>query len=62
MPAIVLVVYVLLCLLSGFAGRYSRLGFWGCTLAALLLTPVIVLPVVFFLGGSTRRWQRDQAS
>lgn len=62
MPAIVLVTYIGLCLLSGYVGRLSRLGFWGCTLISALLTPLLVLPVLFFLSGSGRRWQRDQTS
>jgi hypothetical protein len=60
MPAIVLVAYIGLCFLSGYVGRYSRLGFWGCALLSALLTPLVVLPVLFFLGGSGRRWQRRQ--
>jgi len=53
-PALVLSVYVLLCFLSGYFGRDSRLGFWACTAMAAVFTPLVVLPVLFLLGGGRR--------
>jgi hypothetical protein len=37
-----LVVYLALCLLVGWRGIYTRLGFWGTTFMSLLLTPVVM--------------------
>ncbi len=54
MPALVLSIYVILCFLSGYFGRDSRLGFWGCTVLAAVFTPIITLPALFLLGGGQR--------
>jgi hypothetical protein len=34
-------VYVLLCLVVGFAGRQRAFGFWGFLFFSMLVTPVI---------------------
>ena len=51
MPPLILTVYILLCLLSGYVGRRTRVGFWGAVVIAVFLTPLITLPVLFLLGG-----------
>jgi hypothetical protein len=55
MPPLVLTIYILLCLLTGYVGRGTRIGFWGSTAVAVFVTPLIALPVVFLLGGSKPR-------
>jgi len=50
MPPLVLTVYILLCILSGYVGRHTRIGFWGSLVIAVFLTPLITLPVLFLLG------------
>jgi len=35
-------VYLALCLLVGWRGMYTQLGFWGTTLMSLLLTPFVM--------------------
>lgn len=37
-----IVVYLALCLLVGWRGKDTQLGFWGTTFMSLLLTPVIM--------------------
>lgn len=37
-----IVIYLGLCVLVGWKGRYTQLGFWGTTFLSLLLTPVIM--------------------
>lgn len=44
------IAYLLLCVIAGYLGKESRLGFWGVTLVALLLTPVAALLGVVFFG------------
>ncbi|MGJ4906126.1 hypothetical protein ACQR10_07515 [Bradyrhizobium sp. HKCCYLRH2060] len=54
MSAFVIIIYVLLCLLSGYFGRDSRMGFWGCVFLSAILSPVLMLPALFLLGGGRR--------
>ena len=42
--------YLLLCVIAGFLGRESRLGFWGVALVGLVLTPVTALLFVILFG------------
>jgi len=41
MEALVGAGYILLCLLVGAAGRYTRAGFWGTFVVSLLITPFL---------------------
>jgi peptidoglycan/LPS O-acetylase OafA/YrhL len=50
------VFYIILCLLTGLCGTYSRMGFVGTFLLALLLTPFAPLLV---LGMTSRSRQRE---
>ena len=43
-------VYVLLCLVVGFAGRQRAFGFWGFFFFSMLVTPVI--GTLALIGGS----------
>jgi uncharacterized membrane protein YhaH (DUF805 family) len=47
-------VYILLCLLVGFIGRWSRLGFWGVVLVSIALTPLVTGLCLVFLSDRTR--------
>jgi len=55
------IVYIALCVLTGLCGMHRRMGFLGTFLIALVTTPLVVLPVLFFTGPSRRiEWrQRD---
>lgn len=44
------VAYLLLCVIAGYLGRESRLGFWGVLVAGLFLTPVTSLLLVLLFG------------
>jgi hypothetical protein len=55
MPPLILTVYILLCILAGYLGRSTRIGFWGCALISVFVTPVIAIPVLFLLGAARPR-------
>jgi len=46
------IVYITFCVLTGLCGAHRRLGFLGTFLFALVTTPLVVLPVLFFTGPS----------
>jgi uncharacterized membrane protein len=50
--AIAVVLYVIFCLLAGFAGIYRRMGFFGTFFLSLLLTPLLVLLLLILTGSS----------
>ena len=53
------VVYIALCVLTGLFGSQRRLGFLGTFLLALIVTPLIVLPVLVLTGPSRKvEWRR----
>jgi uncharacterized membrane protein len=49
---IAVVLYVIFCLLAGFAGSYRRMGFFGTFFLSLLLTPLLVLLLLIMTGSS----------
>ena len=46
------ILYLLLCVIAGFLGKDSRLGFWGVALVGLVMTPVAALLFVVLFGRS----------
>jgi hypothetical protein len=48
--AMAVIAYLLLCVIAGLLGKDSRLGFWGVTLVALVMTPVLAMLFVVFFG------------
>lgn len=44
------VAYFLLCIIAGYLGKETRLGFWGVSLSGLFLTPLISLLFVVLFG------------
>lgn len=51
--------YITVCLFTGFAGTDRRMGFWGTFLFAVLVTPLVAVPVLFITGPSRRaEWRR----
>jgi hypothetical protein len=53
------IVYIGFCVLTGLFGSDRRLGLLGTFLLALILTPVVVLPVLLLTGPSHRvEWRR----
>ena len=58
--AVAVVLYVVFCLLAGFAGSYRRMGFFGTFFLSLLLTPLLVVLLLILTrsscdAGDTRR-------
>ena len=48
--AAIALVYLVLCLVAGIAGRNRRIGFWGFLFCSVLFTPVISLLFLYFAG------------
>lgn len=53
---ITLGIYALLCVMVGWIGRWSRLGFWGVVLLSLVLTPAVSILLVLFLSDRARKF------
>ena len=53
------VLYLLLCIVVGLAGRRRRIGFTGFVLLALFLTPV--LPLLYLLFTQKKFLEREEA-
>lgn len=47
-------VYLVLCLLAGFFGRGTRIGYWGTVVVSIVVTPLVVLIGIILFGGSRR--------
>jgi hypothetical protein len=54
MGAAVILAYITVCLLTGFCGTNRRMGFWGTFFLALIVTPLIALPVLFITAPARR--------
>lgn len=54
MPLVLVLLYVLLCLLVGFLGRHRAVGFAGCFVLSLLVTPFI-MALVLLVGAPRER-------
>jgi hypothetical protein len=53
------IVYIILCVVTGFCGSHRRMGVIGTFLLALVFTPLVVLPVLLLTGPSRRiEWRR----
>jgi hypothetical protein len=53
-------VYIAFCLLTGLCGIDRRMGFFGTFLLALVVTPLVVLPLLLITGPSRRAALRRQ--
>jgi len=57
--AAAILAYIIVCLLTGFCGTHRRMGFWGTFFLSLIVTPLLVLVVLFVTGPSRRvEWRR----
>jgi hypothetical protein len=53
------IVYIALCVVTGFCGSHRRMGIFGTFVLAVVLTPLIMLPVLLITGPSRRiEWRR----
>jgi hypothetical protein len=56
---LVVILYIILCALTGLCGVNRRMGFIGTFILALATTPLVVLPVLLLTGPSRRvEWRR----
>jgi hypothetical protein len=60
MGAVAILAYITACLLTGFSGSHRRMGFWGTFFLALIVTPLIVLPVMFITAPARRIEERPR--
>jgi hypothetical protein len=52
-------IYLVFCLLTGFAGSQRRIGFFGTFLISFFITPPVMLLVLILTGPSRRvEWHR----
>jgi hypothetical protein len=52
-------IYLIFCLLTGLCGSQRRMGFLGTFALAVVLTPLLVLPVLIVTGPSHQvEWHR----
>jgi len=58
--AALVVVYVLLCFITGYFGRNRRMGYFGTVLLSLLITPLLMLMILVFFGPSSAVEWRDR--
>jgi uncharacterized membrane protein YhaH (DUF805 family) len=47
--------YLFVCALAGYFGRNTRIGYWGTTLLAILMTLLVVLIGILLLGSIARK-------
>jgi hypothetical protein len=57
---LLLVIYVLFCVLVGFCGRYRALGFFGTFLAAVILSPLVVVIILMLTAPSYEATDKKQ--
>jgi hypothetical protein len=52
-------IYIAFCALTGLCGLERRMGFFGTFLLAIVVTPLVVLPMLLLTGPSRRvEWRR----
>ena len=54
MPFLLMLAYVALCVVAGYAGRGTRVGFWGSFFISLLITPPIAILLMILFHPSQR--------
>jgi|AGTN01.1.fsa_nt_gi hypothetical protein len=47
MPPLIFALYCILCVVTGLAGRHRRSGFIGTVLLSFVLTPVLMLVLLY---------------
>ena len=61
--AVVVIIYVVFCILTGFCGSHRRMGFFGTFLMSLFLTPIVMLIVLKLTAPSERvEWRHRPQS
>ena len=52
--AVLAVLYLLMCVLTGVAGRKTRIGFWGFLFLSIFVTPLLPLVALFLTAPAHR--------
>jgi uncharacterized membrane protein len=61
--AVVVIIYVVFCILTGLCGSHRRMGFFGTFLMSLFLTPIVMLIVLKLTAPSERvEWRHRSQS
>jgi hypothetical protein len=56
---ILIILYVVFCLITGYLGRERRMGFWGAFIVSLLITPLLMVLILILFGPSHHvEWRR----
>jgi hypothetical protein len=50
--ASLIVLYIICCLITGYLGRYRRMGYMGTFLLSVLITPLLMLLILAITGPS----------
>jgi hypothetical protein len=48
------IVYLNLCVLTAFCGVHRRMDFFGTLILAIIVTPMVMLPILLLTGPSRR--------
>lgn len=48
-------IYLIVCALTAYFGRNTRIGYWGTLFLSVLVTPVVVIIALILLGPVLRR-------
>ena len=55
-----IVVYVILCFITGYFGRSRRLGYFGTVVLSFFITPLLMFMILIFFGPSSAVEWRDR--
>jgi peptidoglycan/LPS O-acetylase OafA/YrhL len=60
--AVLIVLYIFFCLLTGLCGSQRRMGFFGTFIVSLFITPVLMLLVLVFTAPRDEQRRRPQGN
>jgi peptidoglycan/LPS O-acetylase OafA/YrhL len=60
--AVLIVLYITFCLLTGLCGSQRRMGFFGTFIVSLFITPVLMLLVLVFTAPRDEQRRRPQGN
>ena len=52
--AVIVIIYVVFCILTGFCGSQRRMGFFGTFMLSLFITPIVMLILLKLTAPSER--------
>jgi peptidoglycan/LPS O-acetylase OafA/YrhL len=60
--AVLIVLYIVFCLLTGLCGSQRRMGFFGTFIVSLFITPVLMLLILVFTAPRDEQRRRPQGN